>query len=253
MTDDQAEIGSIPTDEVPPPDSLTGDTPTPVDGPASEPSIEPAPSPVPTAPEPPAPTPAPEPPQSEPVPEPTPPQPAPSIPEPMPVPKSEPPVSSPTPALVPEKSDSMPPSSVEHHVEPKLPTAQPTPPPTANNQPSIKPTAPQTSDIKPQVSDADIVASLTDSQLKAAASLYAKKNQKALSLKGVEARRALAHKNITAILDFTSHHSTANNRTIARALNLPPRRVQHYMQQLTHRGDVIASGWGISREYRIKK
>jgi DNA-binding IclR family transcriptional regulator len=54
-------------------------------------------------------------------------------------------------------------------------------------------------------------------------------------------------------LAFISSHSPASNRTIARALNLPPRRVQHYMQLLTHRGSVTATGWGVSREYRIKK
>ncbi len=235
MTDDQTEIDSVPTDGVPTPDSPTNETSAPVIEPASEPNVEPVPSPVPTAPEPPAPTPASEPPQSEPAPEPTPLSPAPSVPEPMPVAKLEPPVSSPTPALAPEKSDSMPPSSVEHHVEP-VPLSEP-----------------KNESVYPASTSVFDVSQLSDEQLKAAAALYAKKNQKALSLKGVEARRALAHKNITAILDFMSHHSTANNRTIARALNLPPRRVQHYMQQLTHWGDVIATGWGISREYRIKK
>lgn len=177
--------------------------------------------------------------------DPTPPPPVPDIPEPTPAPQTPPTVpeseqatpptlenTSPQPAPVPVKSQP------EHIPEPPAP---PTPEPTT-----------QVSDIKPQVSDADIVQSLTDEQLKLASSLYAKKYQSVLSRKGVEARQAIAQKNITDITAFVRSHSPANNRTIARALNLPPRRVQHYMQQLTHEGVVVATGWGISREYRIK-
>lgn len=235
MTDDQAEIDSMPTDGVPTPDSPTNEISAPVIEPTSEPSVEPVPSPIPTAPEPPAPASVPEPPQPEPALEPTPPLSAPSVPEQLPEPKSEPTPSSPTPAPEPEKPKTTPPSTPEHHVEPKASVV------------------PQKESVKPASAPVFDVNQLSDEQLKAAAALFAKKNQKALSRKGVEARQALAHKNITAILDFMSHNSPANNRTIARALNLPPRRVQHYMQQLTHGGEVIASGWGISREYRIKK
>lgn len=93
------------------------------------------------------------------------------------------------------------------------------------------------------------VNSLTDEQLKAASALYAKKNQKVLSQKGVEKRQAVAKENIQNITSFIASHSPANNRTIARALNLPPRRVQHYMQILTKNGTVTATGWGASRQY----
>jgi hypothetical protein len=157
------------------------------------------------------------------------------------------------------------PQVLEQPPAPTPPAPEPLPAP-----PKPEPT-PQASDIKPQISepppapdppsttyqppptiDADVVHSLTDEQLKLAAALYAKKNQSVLSRKGVEARQAVAQKNIADILAFVRAHSPANNRTIARALNLPPRRVQHYMQLLTHRGDVVATGWGLSREYRIK-
>ena len=187
--------------------------------------------------------------------DPTPPPPVPDIPDPTPAPQTPPTApeseqatpptpenTSPQPAPVPVKSQP------EHIPEPPAskPDTKPVDPPTI-----LQPT-PQVSDIKPRVSDADIVQSLTDEQLKLASSLYAKKYQSVLSRKGVEARQAIAQKNITDITAYVRSHSPANNRTIARALNLPPRRVQHYMQQLTHEGVVVATGWGISREYRIK-
>jgi predicted transcriptional regulator len=188
------------------------------------------------------------------TPDPAPPPPVPDIPEPTPAPQTPPtaPESEQTAPPTPENTSLQPaPEPVkpqpEHIPEPPTPpTPEPLPAP-----PKPEPT-PQVSDIKPQVSDADIVQSLTDEQLKLASSLYARKHQSVLSRKGVEARQAIAQKNITDITAFVRSHSPANNRTIARALNLPPRRVQHYMQQLTHEGVVMATGWGISREYKIK-
>ena len=191
-----------------------------------------------------------EPPTNSPLPEPVAPHPSP--PEPTPPPEPLPP---PDPQPQPTANHQPPtvapplPEPVTSHPSPPAPPTPPLPP--HPSPPKPEPTS-QVSDIKPQVSDADIVQSLTDEQLKLASSLYAKKHQKALSRKGVEARQAIAQKNIASIRSFIAHHSPANNRTIARALNLPPRRVQHYMQQLTHEGVVVATGWGISREYRIK-
>ncbi len=96
------------------------------------------------------------------------------------------------------------------------------------------------------------VANLTDEELKIASALYAKKNQKVLSQQGVAKRQAVAAQNIAEIKKFINSHSPASNQTIARALNLPPRRVQHYMRILTHNGTVTATGWAQSRRYHKK-
>lgn len=107
---------------------------------------------------------------------------------------------------------------------------------------------PQTTNSQ-QPSPAIDISTLSNEQLKAAAALYAKQNQASLSRKGVEKRQAIAKENIANITQFIQSHTPASNRTIARALNLPPRRVQHYMQILTHNGSVRAEGWGASRQY----
>lgn len=201
---------------------------TPVETPASEPEIAPpaeVPSPAPESTEPvlaePEPIPAPAP---EPI----------VVPEPVIVPEPVPePISVPTPVPEPEKETPAPLTREQ---------APATEPPDPAPAPPVTP---------PPAAEIDI-SQLSDEQLKAAAALYAKKNQSVLSRKGVEARQAVAQKNISEILTFIKTHSPASNRTIARALNLPPRRVQHYMQVLTHRGSVMATGWGVSREYRIK-
>jgi hypothetical protein len=111
------------------------------------------------------------------------------------------------------------------------PQAVPAPQPTSAPEPPTTTPAPQAT--PPSAAEIDI-SQLTNEQLKAAASLYAKKNQATLSRKGVEARQAVAQKNVSDILAFISSHSPASNRTIARALNLPPRRVQHYSIPTQH-------------------
>ena len=93
------------------------------------------------------------------------------------------------------------------------------------------------------------VAALTPKELKAAAALYAKTNQKSLSRKGVQARQRVAQENLNAITAYVAKHSPTTNASIARALNLPPRRVAHYIQTLTRRGTVTATGWAQSRRY----
>ncbi len=141
---------------------------------------------------------------------------------------------SPTPAIVPPP--------------PEIPT--PEPPISLSDKPQPIPIPePQVSNVESQILEADIVASLTDEQLKSAAALYAKKNQKSLSSKGVQARQATAAKNLSAITTYVANHSPTSGASIARALNLPPRRVQHYMQILTHNGTVTATGWAQSRKY----
>jgi hypothetical protein len=217
---------------------------------AEESPQEPVPDPLPETSTEPSPTPAPqlttnnEPPTNSPLPEPVPPHPSPpaptateeppTVPPPESLPPQDPEPISPHPSTPPPPANHQPPtnsplpphpspSKPEHHVEPKPQKGASAPPP-ANHQPSAnsplpphpsppkpEPT-PQVSDIKPQVSDADIVQSLTDEQLKLASSLYAKKHQKALSRKGVEARQAIAQKNIASIRSFIAHHS---QRTIA--------------------------------------
>lgn len=129
-----------------------------------------------------------------------------------------------------------------------------------NNKPSTSDTPQSTSIITdtPQptstVSKASdntppAVAALTESELKFAAALYAKRNQRTLSQAGVKARQATASRNLHAITKYISKHSPTTNASIARALNLPPRRVQHYMQILTKNGTVTATGWAQSRKY----
>ncbi|MDO8265529.1 MAG: hypothetical protein Q7T41_01145 [Candidatus Saccharibacteria bacterium] len=202
-------------------------------------SPEPSPGPDPVAPpEPPIVT-APEPlpeiilePATEVIQTPTPvnePEPAVEIP-PQPTQTPELPVPKPEPSPVPEK--------VAQPVAPSPPATPPLEPP---QQPSTSP--------QPPPSPVFDVNYLSDDQLRQASALYAKKNQKALSQKGVEKRQAVAKQNIQNITAFIGGHSPASNRTIARALNLPPRRVQHYMQILTHNGTVTATGWGASRQY----
>lgn len=189
-------------------------------------------------------TPATEPPVAPPAEIPSPaPAPVESVPaEPAPEPTHQPePIVVPEPVIIPEPSPE-PITVPEPAPAPVIKAPAPEPPAPAPAPPVTPP---------PPAAEIDI-SQLSDAQLKAAASLYAKKNQASLSRQGVEARQAVAQKNVSDILAFISSHSPASNRTIARALNLPPRRVQHYMQLLTHRGDVAASGWGVSREYRIK-
>lgn len=96
------------------------------------------------------------------------------------------------------------------------------------------------------------INSLSDEQLKAAAALWAKKNQRTLSQLGVKQRQTTAAQNMADIKKFIANHSPASNRTIARALNLPPKTVQYYMQLLTKQGFVRAEGWAVSRRYFIK-
>ncbi len=163
-----------------------------------------------------------------------------TVPEPVtfPEPMPEPVIVEPSATPEPEPSKSSP-------LIPQ-PQVEPVPPPATLEPSTLPPVTVPTSPTPPTEID---INTLSDEQLRLASALYAKKNQKALSQKGVEKRQAIASQNISEITAFIGAHSPASNRTIARALNLPPRRVQHYMQILTHNGTVTATGWGASREY----
>ncbi len=216
------------------------------------------------------------PPSSEPISEPLPePPPAPPVTEqpivePAPAQPQEPFEPEPMPQSSPRKQDPAPeitaPLSAQPQTSVNLPKpTDPTPPPlqapdeTIVDQPKPTPQPkPEGSNTPPMPAPPPAtrtpidINTLTPEELKAAAALWAKQNQRTLSQKGVQKRRAVAEENIHNIAQFVTKHSPANNRTISRALNLPPRRVQHYMQLLTKRGVISASGWGISREYHKK-
>lgn len=160
-----------------------------------------------------------------------------TVPEPVTVPEPAPPSSEP---LTPEPVPSQPSPIIPQ------PQADPVAPPVTLEPSTLQPVTVPFAPTPPTEID---INTLSDEQLRLASALYAKKNQKALSQKGVEKRQAVAKENIQNITSFIASHSPASNRTIARALNLPPRRVQHYMQILTHNGTVTATGWGASRQY----
>ena len=161
-------------------------------------------------------------------------EPTPIVDLPEPIPETIP---SPAPELLPNPIPQLllDPVQPSEPAQPEHPVPQPIPVPEQNPQPQ-----PQ-----PQI----IISDLTDTQLKEASALWAKKNQRQLSQKGVQARQAVAKKNLADITAFIVTHSPASNRTIARALNLPPRRVSHYIQILTKNGTVKATGWAQSRQY----
>ncbi len=212
---------TVPTNVNTPPDSApTPEAATPLEA-AAEPAVEtltPEPGPVLAEPV--------EPPQAEPAPPPPAPDPAPTV--------ASPPVQ---PQPAPES--------------PARPTEAPQP-----KQASTTPTeseAPQATQATPvSLSPAERVAQLTDEELRLAAALYAKKNQRVITQKAIEKRRAVATQNIANVTAYVHAHSPTSNAAVARALNLPPRRVAHYMQILVRNGTFGASGWGVSRRYFTK-
>ena len=192
------------------------------------------------------------------------PQPAPATPEPVKPVEPPPVVVDPTAAPKPEPAQPQP--------EPQTPApAQDVKPPAQNKAEIPKPTKaePPTKEkprpilsqplaaTQPQPSEpADYskidISKLSADQLKSAAALHAKRNQKSISSAGVKARQATARKNIAAIIAYVNGHSPTNGASIARALNMRPRRVQHYMQILVKNGTVTATGWAQSRKYYKK-
>ncbi len=149
-------------------------------------------------------------------------------------PKSEQPPESPveTPSPPPEKP------------EPKQQAPEPAPKPAEKKKPVASPPAPKPFDI----STLD-VSKLSDEQLKAAAALWAKKNQQRNSKLGVRVRRKRAEANRREVIRYVNTHGPTSLSSIARALNLRHRQVADYMQELVKTGQVGASGWGHSRRY----
>ncbi|MCA9323489.1 hypothetical protein KC992_00105 [Candidatus Saccharibacteria bacterium] len=111
---------------------------------------------------------------------------------------------------------------------------------------------PQVSDIKPQLSTDDIVAGLTDDQLKAAASLWAKRSQQKFSALGVAKRKETMELNLRAIVDYLSHHNGSPLPRIARHVNVTPGTTSKYLVQLVSAGKVRAEGWGKNRRHYLK-
>ncbi len=137
--------------------------------------------------------------------------------------------------------------------EPDAPTTQPSttvPHPSPVPVPAPAPEPP--SDINPQLSDDEVVASLTEDQLKAAATLYIKKNQKLLSQKGVAKRKQTMELNLREIVDFLSHNNGSPLPRIAHRTNITSGTTSKYLRQLIASGKVTATGWGKTRLYFLK-
>jgi hypothetical protein len=111
---------------------------------------------------------------------------------------------------------------------------------------------PQVSNIKPQVSAADLVASLSDEQLKAAAILYTKRNQAEISRKGVAKRKETMELNLREIVDFLSLNNGSPLPRIAKHTNITPGTTSKYLCQLIASGKVRAEGWAKTRRYYLK-
>lgn len=118
------------------------------------------------------------------------------------------------------------------------------PAPTPEAQPSAPPDAPVAVNGIPAA-----VLALTDEELRVAAAYYLKKNQSAISRKGVEARQAQMNKRLDAIVTYIQSHSPAQIPSMSRQLNLSPGLTSHYLQILVKQGRIRATGHASTRRY----
>ncbi len=96
------------------------------------------------------------------------------------------------------------------------------------------------------------ISQLTDDQLKAAAALWAKKNQAEFSKKGVAKRKQTMELNLRTIVDYLSHNNGAPLPRIARHTNITAGTTSKYLRQLIAAGKVRAEGWAKDRRYYLK-
>jgi len=93
------------------------------------------------------------------------------------------------------------------------------------------------------------VTKLSDAELKAAATLYTKRNQKSISAKGVAKRKQIMQENIQEILAYLAIDSGAPLPRIAKIINVSPGTTSSYLRRLIADNKVQATGWGSTRRY----
>jgi predicted transcriptional regulator len=96
------------------------------------------------------------------------------------------------------------------------------------------------------------ISLLNDEQLKAAATLYTKRNQAELSRKGVAKRQETMELNLREIVDFLSLNNGSPLPRIAKHTNITLGTTSKYLRQLQSKGKVRADGWGKTRRYFLK-
>lgn len=127
----------------------------------------------------------------------------------------------------------------------EIPTPPVTPPVTVPT-PTLPPPEPEQPSVSLDISQ------LTDDQLKAAAALWAKKNQAEFSKKGVAKRKVTMELNLRAVVDYLSHNNGAPLPRIARHTNITAGTTSKYLRQLIAAGKVRAEGWAKDRRYYLK-
>lgn len=155
-----------------------------------------------------------------------------------------PPTPEPKPPAAPEVSD----------IKPQVLKPPAPPPPQESNiepQTSTVPELPS-SNIENRSSTDDIVAGLSDNDLKAASALWAKKNQAEFSKKGVAKRQETMQLNLRAIVDYLSRNNGAPLPRVAKHTNITLGTTSKYLRQLIASGKVTATGWGKNRRYYLK-
>lgn len=95
------------------------------------------------------------------------------------------------------------------------------------------------------------VLALSDTELKAAAAYYLRKNQTEISRKGVQARQDNMRRQLDAITVYIKQHGSVQIPRLSRDLNLSPGLASHYLQILVKGRRVVATGWAKDRRFSI--
>jgi hypothetical protein len=158
----------------------------------------------------------------------------------------QPPLAQPTETPQPTAPESDPPAAKATEpvtTEPIVKNPSVAPPP-------AEPTPP-TTDTPPNPYNLPLaILALTDDELKQAAAYYLKKNQAAISQKGVAKRQAIMSYNLTRIFDHITRQGPSQIPHMARVLDLSPKLLSHYLQILVKQNKIQATGWAKTRTYR---
>lgn len=132
-----------------------------------------------------------------------------------------------------------------------VPTAAPITPEPQKSSPAQAPPGSSTEESIPNTQDTvpSAVLNLSDEELKIAAALYLKKNQIAISQKGVKARQNTMHKNMEAIRSYIRQHGPSPLPRIAKHCNITPGTTSSYLRRLLAQGRIQAAGHGTTRRY----
>jgi hypothetical protein len=137
----------------------------------------------------------------------------------------------PTPEPVPAKSETAAPLPAPAPAQETFEPAHPSPPASSKFPPAV--------------------LALSDTELKAAAALFAQRHQRENSRKGVEARQDRMRQNLEIVIARVRHHGTVQIPRLTQDLDMSPGLVSNYLLILLKQGKVKATGHGASRRYSV--